>query len=384
MNVKFDYTSVLKGRDEGKESWECLVPRGLSIGRIVEELLKVSVGYPEEIASVAYKVVAAYLVLPSALCLNVPIIFLYGASGSGKSQVGKFASKLWECKIYSPADTAASIRNDINKSKKHIVEHYENDNEIPHYRECEKNIMMVWDDIDPKILTTKPDIFRMLKVGCDRSTSIVSLSGEKTGTIMEFDCFSPKIFSSVTPIHAIPEFHELSRRMLVVYHKPSNTLPIFMDDYNWTSLHQRLQAFWDLTSAGAFVDFRNRLARRSDRAKLIEPSRWSILKDFFTAGIITGIWNDIDSAFADMARFLEYQDKQCNRHREAIDVLLGNYVAECEFAGQREIHNSGIQARVKQWYATGILSDSPARGTIPTFMRSRGYVFDNGTWIKEV
>lgn len=381
--MKFDYTSVLKGREEGKESWECLVPQGLSIGRTVEELLKLSVGYPEEIASVAYKVVAAYLVLPSALCLNVPIIFLYGASGSGKSQVGKFASKLWECKIYSPADTAASIRNDINKSKKHLVEYYQDDSELPYYRECEKNIMMVWDDIDPKILTAKPDIFRMLKVGCDRSTSIVSLSGEKTGSIMEFDCFSPKIFSSVTPIHTIPDFQELSRRMLVVTHKKTSILPIFMDDYDWTTLARKLQAFWDLTSAMAFVDFRNRLARRSDRAKLIEPSRWSILKDFFTAGIITGIWSDTDVAFADVAKFLEYQDKQSDRHREEIDILLGNFVAECEFSGQKEIHNSAIQARVKQWYVTGIISNSPSRGSIPQFMRSRGYVFVNGTWVKE-
>jgi hypothetical protein len=324
------------------------------------------------------------MTMPSALCLNVPLVFLYGVSGSGKSQVGKFASILWNCKIYSPADTFASIRNDIDKNKKQLIELYDSKNGIPYYRECEKNLMMIWDDIDPAILKAKPDIFRMLKVGCDRATSLISLSSNEIGKNLEFDTFSPKIFSSITPIHSLSDFGELVRRMLVVYHKKSSTLPIFLDDYNWEGLSDRLKGFWDLTSARAFVNLRGQLSKMGDRSKFIEPARWAILKDFLTTGLITGIWQSVGDALSDVRCFLEFQDKQKERLKDSLESLLTEYLIECEVNGQTTIYNSNIRSRIEQWERAGMLLEKPLRGEVPKIVRSRGYLLERGTWVKDV
>jgi integrase len=310
------------------------------------------------------------------------IMNLYGASGSGKSQVGKLASILWGCKIYSPADTFASIRNDINKNKKQLIEIYDGISDIASYRECEKNIMMIWDDIDPSILKTKPDIFRMLKIGCDRATSLISLSSGETGKNLEFDTFSPKIFSSISPIHSMNEFGELVRRMLVIYHKRSSTLPIFLDDYNWDGLGDRLKEFWDLTSAKAFIHLRSQLSKIRNRSN-IDPARWIILKDFITTGLLTGIWQSHDDAFSDIRCFLDFQDKQKERLKDGLESLLTEYMIECEINGQTTIYNSNIRSRIDQWERAGMLLEKPLRGEVSKLVRARGYLLERGTWVKE-
>lgn len=247
----------------------------------------------------------------------------------------------------------------------------------------EKNIFMVWDDIDPSILKTKPDIFRMLKVGCDRTTSIISISSLEHGKNIQFDTFSPKMFSSVTPIHTIPEFGELARRIMVFYHKRSSELPIFLDDYNWEGFSDCLVTFWDLTSAKAFVDLRNRIAKIPDRNELIDPSKWAILQDFVTTGIITGVWKDPVTAFNDIRVFFEAQKKLADKHKECLEALLIDFIREHESNQLFTIYNSSIRVRVDQWDKAGLLLEKPARGEISKIMRSRGYLLDRGTWNKE-
>jgi hypothetical protein len=383
-SVKFDYSSVLLAGSNDNESWESLVPANLPIGRQVEELLKLGVHYPDDCASFTYRVLASYLLIPSALCTNLPILFLFGASGSGKSQVSKLASVLWNCKIFSPADTFAAIRNEIDSKKKQVIEYWTGDSQLPHYKECEANMMMVWDDIDPNILTTKPDIFRMLKVGCDRRTSVISLSGDKVGVNMMFDCFSPKIFSSISPLHAIPELGELKRRMLVIPHRRSDFLPIFYDDYLWETLSKRLAGFWDLTSAGAFVDFRNRLSQRHKLRDAVEASRWFILRDFITTGFVTGIWQHTEQAVEDLTSFFNWQHRLGEISKGELETLIEGYIKECESACMHKIYNSNLRNRVDSWLKARMLFDRPRRGEVSEIMQRYGYICSNAVWTKNI
>jgi hypothetical protein len=80
----------------------------------------------------------------------------------------------------------------------------------------EKNAFMVWDDIDPSVFTTRPDIYRLFKFGYDRSTDTISISSDKAGKNLKFRCFCPKIFSSVSPLHTDSNFPELKRRLLTI------------------------------------------------------------------------------------------------------------------------------------------------------------------------
>lgn len=379
----YDYSVVLKDAENVRQTWEGLIPQGLTMGKQIEELLKLSVSYPLETASFTYKVLAAYLLLPSALCDNVPIAFLYGASGSGKSQVSKFASGLWNCKIFSPADTFAAIRNDIDKRKRAYVDIPVTDSEISYRKEVEANTFMIWDDIDPSILTTKPDIFRMLKVGCDRKTSTITISSGITGENSEFDCFSPKIFSSVTPLHSISEFGELKRRMLIFPHKRNEFLPIFIDDYDWSSLHHKLNAFWDLTSARAFIDFRSRLNHVKKLRDAIDPARWYILRDFIATGFITGIWHRVEDAVEDLTAFFNWQVKLSELTKDALEGLLSDFILINEQSNCQAISSMSISRRVDDWVKNGMLFDRPVRGQVAKIMRDLGYVLTLGNWHKD-
>ena len=76
--------------------------------------------------------------------------------------------------------------------------------------------MMVWDDIDPSVFISSPDLYRMFKFGYDRRSDKISLSGKQTGTTLEFHCFCPKVFSSISHLHLDDRFKELKRRLIVI------------------------------------------------------------------------------------------------------------------------------------------------------------------------
>ena len=160
------------------------------------------------------------------MCKNLPLLFLHGGSGSGKSELSKFLARLWNCPIYQPSTTYAGLRNDLDRRSKVLIEIPSGDSDIPLRKEVKANFFMIWDDIDPKLLHEKPDIFRMLKVGCDRMSSTIELSSERVGINLKFDCFSPKVFSSIHDIPNMSDFAELKRRT-ITFRLPGTNLILY-------------------------------------------------------------------------------------------------------------------------------------------------------------
>ena len=117
---------------------------------------------------------------------------------AGKTTLAKFISYLWGVPICTSSDTYASIRNQLHKIKYQDVEVETNNPEFPnYYKRVETNKGMVWDDIDTQVFINKPDLYRLFKVGYDRSTDKISISSDVKGTNLEFRCFCPKVFSEV-------------------------------------------------------------------------------------------------------------------------------------------------------------------------------------------
>jgi hypothetical protein len=237
MPMKIDYSVYL---EDDLESWSDFVTNKGSLAKSFLELSKTCVDYPDYI----YPLYASYALMPSAICKRVPILFLYGLSGSGKSTSGKLVACARNLPILSSSDSFASIRNNLNQMK-HGAEDDEGENVLDY--EYERNAVMVWDDLDPSALIDQPNIFRLLKFGCDRATQWISISSMKAGINMKFGTFTPKIISSVSPIWSVPKLSELERRAIVFPHKKSERTLANLDAINFSGFTSLYDSFWEST-----------------------------------------------------------------------------------------------------------------------------------------
>lgn len=184
--------------------------------------------------------ICAAILTPSALSTNLPIIFLWGQSGSGKSKVGSLASKLYGVQPLQEGTTTASIRNTLD-DRKYV--YHPDDPDI----KLEVNTVLTWDDIRPnRVSPNSPDsIFGLLKSGCSRATSKtrIALPG---GKIQEFCTFGTKIISSIHPHWAIPGCEELKRRAMIFKFEKSEAVREYVDIdlVDLLELETDLKLFW--------------------------------------------------------------------------------------------------------------------------------------------
>jgi hypothetical protein len=215
-----DYSQLFSNEGLNK-TWRDIYDDDISLPDNLLRILKRTVFLPHDF----YDVVTAYFLLPSALCRVVPYLFLYGQSGSGKSTLAKLASYLHGVDINNSSDTFAGIRNSLNKRRYSQLEMPSDDPKFPSwYKDVEVNTCMVWDDVDATVFTDNPDLYRLFKFGYDRNTDKIILSSNETGTNLEFRCFCPKIFSSITPLHLDDRFKELKNGINTIRSKRSTDI----------------------------------------------------------------------------------------------------------------------------------------------------------------
>ncbi len=98
-----DYIDYSQLDDDYLTSWEELYDRDKLLSHNLLELLKKTVWLP--LGDLAYELVTAYILIPSALARVCPILFLNGARGTGKSTLGFLASKVHGVHVHTSADT---------------------------------------------------------------------------------------------------------------------------------------------------------------------------------------------------------------------------------------------------------------------------------------
>lgn len=305
--MAFDYSVLFKSGDEIANTWKEVYNDDLPLSINLLNILKQTVYLPYDF----YDFIATYFLLPSALCSTIPYLFLYGQSGSGKSTVAKIASYLYDCSINSSSDTFAGIRNDLNSRRQAWVQvsYFDQDEgrEKTYTKSVDRNICMVWDDVDSSVFINSPDLYRLFKFGTNKSTDKIILSSKEIGENLEFHCFCPKIFSSISPLHLDDRFRELRRRLIVIPCKRVEELSderklelnltsdnwqnnlLDLDSLNWSGFSQELDNFWDLDMASAFVTTRKILSKT---AKGLSSQQRAISLDLLACGIATGIWQD--------------------------------------------------------------------------------------------
>lgn len=396
--MPYDYSALFKSEDEIADTWREVYDDNLPLSLNVLSILKQTILLPYDF----YDVITAYFLLPSALCRVIPYLFLYGQSGSGKSTVAKIASKLHGVSINSSSDTFAGIRNSLDKRRRGWTEVYDESSPTKVWNKpVERNTCMVWDDINALTFLSQPNLYNMLKFGTDKSTSKIILSSKEVGDNLEFECFCPKIFSSITPLHLDDRFRELKRRLIVIPCKRVEELSDerkeelgLLDDnwqgkllelgaYDWKGFDKQFDAFWDMDMASAFLETR-RILSKSVRG--LTTQQRAISLDLLACGIASGIWDDEVIAVEKMKTYWDWFEKETQKNA-GLGGLLSEYIKQEQVNAKNggialQIHAKGLRSEIKRWVDMGWLYESPNPKAVKELMLDLGMRLQKGIWRK--
>jgi hypothetical protein len=337
---------------EELEDWTCYWDNAKSLYENLYSLTSQAVILPYH--SVQMPVAVVYMMTSSKWSKVLPILFSWGEKGSGKTTFALIANRLHGFKfLFSPADTFASIRNSLN-----AMRWYD-----PDSTELEKDgAILCWDNLHKRVLEADLRLYQTMLFGYNKSTERILIAGSE-GANQNFHVFCPKVISSVEPLHSFRELDELSRRLLVIRHKPlekfkeaelenipelmGNFQPIDLDSINWKGFEDNFYLFWsDEENCRAYVKFRGILTRKRKVPIELPPSitsaRWTISVDLIATGLLLGAWKTPKEAIDHLGRYWklssefgeleklntirvlkEYLDSELKGLRDANERLIG-------------------------------------------------------------
>lgn len=407
------YIDPDKIRESCLPNWQELVPSDIYNNSLadkpaeaIKSIIKEFIWLPGGEADL--DIVTAYLCIPSSLAMICPVLFLQGREGSGKSNLGFIASKLYNVTIFSSSSTFAAMRNELKKRKYKTIQvprdwNYHGNDLI----EVEANTLMTFDDIDPSLFRQHPDIYRMLKYGYDRATDTIEISSEKSGENLTFRCFCPKVLSSITTVHCYPEFKEFSRRVITIYTKKledfseaermSYAGKYLQDkhDYHWTGIEKLLPAFWDrIDTATRYISTRVEVQRAlRKRTHSLNSAQATISIDLMTSGVLTGIWDNPDTALEAVGDYWQRMAVFRERLSSPIEQLFDEYLEKKVIDYQRLIANGSqkgsleislreLRGYLKLW--SEYLTETPSWTDLNKLLIERGFLASPGKWTREL
>ena len=389
--MAFDYTNLL-AENSLIDSWQDIYDRNLSLAENLLSLLPSFVVLPKDY----YDIIAAYCLIPNALARIVPYLFLFGRSGTGKTTIAKFISYLWGVPVCTSSDTYASIRNQLHKIKYTDIKVETSNPEFPdYYKRVETNKGMVWDDIDSNVFINKPDLYRLFKVGYDRSTDRISISSDIKGENLVFRCFCTKVFSSVSPIHLESIFKELQRRLIVIPFKriedieddrlrELNTLDILnIDAFDWNGFSLLHSNFWNTELAEVYLITRKAIAKNLIG---LNSQQKGISLDLITTGIVTGIWLNETEALNQLKDYFAWFKTEVDNY-SGIAKYLADYVYQesrnAMVAGLPvKLNAEELRRQIEVWLHQNWILEKPKTNHLKALMAELGMVLDRGYWIK--
>ena len=396
--MAFDYSHLFDNEKGLIDTWRDIYDDHLSVPENLLNLLPKFVILPDDY----YDIIAAYMLIPSALAKVVPYLFLYGQSGTGKSTLGKLISYFWGVPINTSGDTYASIRNGLNDRKYQDLEIPSKDPSFPSiYKKVEVNTGMVWDDIDSSVVINTPYLFRMLKVGYDSSTDKISISSDIKGENLEFRCFSLKVFSSISPIHLEDSLKELQRRLIVIPFKRIEDVSderlaqlgttrdtwqkhLFnINAFDWKGFNRLFANFWNPELAEVYL--LNRKTLTNTLTGLSSKER-AISLDLLSAGIASGIWRDEIQGVARLKAYFNWFEREINQFSGTSKYLEDYISLEQKHAEEAksslQISATDLRSQISTWFNQGWILEKPKPKHLKALMAELGLVLHQGYWIK--
>lgn len=363
-----------KFRTAAKTHWTSLLSVDASshpaevLGKLIDNVLYL----PEP--EIQRDFLVAALLTPSGLSDTLPLIFCFGSEGTGKSVICKIAGKLWGIQPLTSNATYAGIRNKISTHRWRVYEGLT----------VEENMVLVWNDISPASLDK--NLISLLKC-YNRDESIIEISGqEKNGQNITFDVFCSKIFSSVTPLFAMPEYAELTRRMIIFYceratnEMASLLIPLTEIDFSGFSLVPR--NYWESEEncqRFSGLDFRMEFRKVQFQVSI---DVLDTCKNILKTGVTLGIWDSPAEAVEAFIKFVEFQQNLKINFGEKTKLVLQTYmknqIAEKIKLGQKPtIFPAQIKSYLHICAAEGKIESNPQQGKIDKLLTSLGYVYNN-------
>lgn len=424
-----DYSIFL---NDSSDSWEQIYDKNIKFSGNLQNIIANSVFLPN--ASIQIPIVAAYILTPSALSKILPILFCYGKQGTGKSTIGKIASKVHGVSIFNAETTFAAFKNATNQRRWDM-----SDEENPK----EKNAICILDDIKEEFFREKPQFYSILKSGYDRNTDTMEIASNSAGQNLTFRTFCTKIIGSVSNLHCNPKFRELQRRLIIIRHKRfeslttkekqecyflshkpiKNNFGLFpnekditletndiklaanwdgsnrldIDNYDWTNFDNFYKDFWqDINNCVCFAKIRKRLSKRKKDFELptvFDSHNWIISIDLIACGITAGIWDNLEEALKAVGKFWEWSNSKIETENSATLKLLNEFIQkEIETIkrlnaeiGDESIPYSINPLKLKNFLAEcnnkGQLDMLPNTQNILDCMEQLGWRLDKRKWI---
>jgi energy-coupling factor transporter ATP-binding protein EcfA2 len=201
------------------------------------------------------KIAASYAAMHSIAIKVAPLLFIQGATGTGKSCLSKVLSGLREQhgnKTFGSTSTFSSLRNGVNKFRfKQFIDNqpiYQLDNEIP----CLMSIADI-----KEFFFKDENRYALFRCGWDRSEEIQTIS-LGNGENMSFYTFCPKIVTSRDSFILKETYTELFRRCLFLHTQhvdkfdaldkakwyENSVEALEPDNIDWTGCSKHFLDFW--------------------------------------------------------------------------------------------------------------------------------------------
>lgn len=351
-------------------------------------------------AEIQLPILTAYALIPSAIASVVPILVLQGDRGSGKTTLTDLISILHGTNILSAATTFAAIRNHLNKIRW----------EIPSKCELEKNCCLLFDNVGRDTLNDS-NLYTMLLNGYNRKTDTISIS-KGNGENIEFKVFSLKVMSSVFPFYVQSKYSELARRCIVVKCKPyermsskekqSLNLPdnfninnrLELESIDLSILNTGFKNLWQQEdNLLKYMSIKRKLTARKKSFQIpdiIDGAKWTISIDLIAAGIVTGVWPDLNHALLALEKYWNWYSHNITSSFGATHQILKDFIndettsastinAELGYqAAPMEINPEKLKRHISWASNNGMLDIAPNPATIAEIMADLGWSLGKG------
>lgn len=368
----------------------------LSFAQNVKSIIEQSVAIPDK--KIQLPIIVSYSCLPSALCTVVPILFLQGREGTGKSTIAIVLSAIFGQEIFSAATSFAAIRNAVQNCRWYL----------PESQEQERNFGICFDNVNANTFRDE-SLYTFFLNGNNRKTDRMEISNGD-GTNILFKVFCPKICTSIHPLYSEPRLCEISRRMLPIkFRRVEDLDPEDLDDFDVFNrldvenvdlgfLNEKFNVFWNPDNAAKFMELKRSMTGKGKKIKpprIIKGHQWSLTIDMICAGVVAGLWVNPEHAIEDIKSYWEWHGMNISSKtssfsracKQIIDGKIGNQRTIDRELGIKtaiEIGCNDFQNQLKSLASSGALDENVTPRNVTDAMSRLGWHREqnkNGDWV---
>lgn len=348
--------------------------------------------------SIQAPIVTAYSLVNQKWAKAMPILFLYGVSGSAKTKIIDLNKGLHQVgEIQGPECTFVSLRNEISRQ-------YWIDKESGFVRD---GAMLLFDNAWERTFLGDDKLLAMILRSYERANASITVSSSSTfGENVSYTTFSSKIISSVA-LFQNPRLKEIHRRLLIIRLKKlseftpeelaqaSDFEPLDLDSVDFEGFYSVYFNFWNqedvclkYAKTRAFlVDRRHRVRQKIlEKYPFYTEERFKVTIDLIATMVVSGGYETVWSAIDALAAFYEFSDSQFNS-RSTIEEVVREFIETSKInqkilGGDEGINPKALKAYVLKSIELGVIPEEYKRDTnLIEVMQSLGYSLTRNGWI---